>query len=308
MNEAEQEHVRRKLVGLPGFHDRTARAVRIEPLRGLTNRVYLVEGPGGRFTLRIPGAGSAAIIDRRKEETNARIAAEIGVAPEVLYFDVDGVMLTPFTEGIPLSAARFKEQPSAIARAAQALRSLHDSRREFSGIFDVFSVNAAYIELLAERGYPVSKQQHLLAAKTQPIREVLIRRARPLRPCHCDPTGANLIDTGSKVWLIDWEYSAMNDPMWDLAYLSLQSGFDDEQDATLLAAYHGGQPVYAEVALMEVFKALVELLSALWALVQQSAGNRSGDFESYAAATFSRYGERVSGERFHAAVASLPSA
>jgi thiamine kinase-like enzyme len=305
MDIAEEAHVRRTLAGLPDFDAWAAQAARIERLPGLTNRVYLIEGPNGRASLRIPGVGSAAIIDRNKEEANARIAAEIGVAPEILHFGADGVMLTSYIDGIPLSAPTFDKTSAAITRAAETLRRLHDSGRNFSGVFDVFSVNAAYVELLQKRGHRLSEDHRLAVAEANLMRDSLAARKRPLRPCHCDPTGGNLIDTGAKVWLIDWEYSAMNDPLWDLAYLSIQADFDEQQDTTLLVGYRGRQSDHTEAALMEIFKALVELLSALWALVQHSAGNRSADFSGYAAATFSGYRERMGSERFQYGLASL---
>jgi hypothetical protein len=65
-------------------------------LTGFTNRVYAVDTPDGRFCLRIPGAGTAEIIDRAGEAANARRAAAAGVAPPLLYFDADGIMVTPF--------------------------------------------------------------------------------------------------------------------------------------------------------------------------------------------------------------------
>ena len=89
-----------------------ARAARIERLPGLTNRVYRVELAGERFALRVPGEGTAAIIDRRVEEANARAAARAGVAPEVIHFGSDGVMLTRFVEGEPLTPESLKKTPA----------------------------------------------------------------------------------------------------------------------------------------------------------------------------------------------------
>ena len=47
-----------------------------------------------------------------------------------------------------------------------------------------------------------------------------------LAPCHCDPLAENFLDTGARMWIVDWEYSGMNDPMWDLGDLSVEGGFD----------------------------------------------------------------------------------
>ena len=49
-------------------------------------------------------------------------------------------------------------------------------------------------------------------------------RALPQRP-----VPGNLLDTGERVYVIDWEYSGMNDPVWDLADLSVEAGLGLEQ-------------------------------------------------------------------------------
>ncbi|MEZ5716403.1 MAG: hypothetical protein R3D85_15330 [Paracoccaceae bacterium] len=35
-----------------------------------------------------------------------------------------------------------------------------------------------------------------------------------------------LLDDGTAMWIVDWEYSGMNDPLWDLGDLSVEAGFD----------------------------------------------------------------------------------
>ena len=63
-----------------------------------------------------------------------------------------------------------------------------------------------------------------------------------LAPCHCDPLCENFLDTGERMWIVDWEYSGMNDPLWDLGDLSVEGEFGPEEDEELLAAYFGGAP------------------------------------------------------------------
>ena len=60
-------------------------------------------------------------------------------------------------------------------------------------------------------------------------------------PCHNDPWPANLLDADGRIYLIDWEYSGMNDPMWDLADLSVEAGFGPEQDRTMMEVYYGAR-------------------------------------------------------------------
>lgn len=47
-----------------------------------------------------------------------------------------------------------------------------------------------------------------------------------LTPCHNDLVAENFVKgLDGKIHLIDWEYSGMNDPLWDLAALFIESSF-----------------------------------------------------------------------------------
>ena len=127
------------------------------------------------------------------------------------------------------------------------------------------------------------------------------------RSCHCDPTGRNLLDTGERVWLVDWEYSGLNDPYWDLSYCSFQAGLPEAADARLLAAYLRRAPDSAEAARMAAMKAPIELMSALWALIQDAHGNRAADFAAYAERVFEESAARLRAPDFGKAFARSPS-
>jgi thiamine kinase-like enzyme len=290
--ENETETARSRLAAIPGVSAGAAKTAGIERLPGLTNRVYKVALPDGAFALRIPGDGTAAIIDRRAEEVNARAAAAAGVAPEVVHFGADGVMLTRFVDGEPLTPEKIVA-PGALRRVGAALRRLHDSGMKFAGRFDAFATIDRYREVLATHGVSPTARQRAILAEAEAVRAALAARPVAEKPCHCDPTGRNLLDTGKRVWLVDWEYSGMNDPAWDLAYCSIQAGLSPEADATLLAAYFGRAPTPAEAARVVVMKAPVELMSALWALIQDAGGNRVADFRAYAARTFEECAARM---------------
>lgn len=284
----EEAAVRRRLAEMAEFSHERAQAARLTRLTGMTNRVYKVETGRGAFSMRIPGPGTAEIIDRGAEEHNARAAAAAGVAPELVQFGPDGVMVTRFIAGEMLLPARFRDDPTAIDRAADALLRLHHRASPFAREFHVFEIAESYVALLTRKGAPLGAEHLGLLDQAMPLRAALAARPTALRPCHCDPTGANLIDDGAKVWLIDWEYSAMNDPMWDLAYLSLEAAFDAALEERFLGAYFGRRPYDRDLARLEAFKVLCLLLSGLWARVQHASGNRSVDFAACAEATLAR--------------------
>ena len=258
-------------------------------LAGLTNVNHLVEHEGSKYVLRIPGAGTSEYIDRRTEEVAAKSAAAAGVNAEVVFFDVaDGLMVTRFVDGAAtMDAERFRDL-DAVARAGRAFHELHTKATPFANDFDLFGMIDDYKRLLAEKGAALPDGYEELQATAEATRAALEAAPRPLVPSHCDPLCENFLDTGERMYVIDYEYSGNNDPMWDLGDLSVEGSFGPEQDAALLHAYFGGEPPAHEVGRMVAYKAMCDLLWTLWGVIQHANGNPAEDFWAYASGRFER--------------------
>jgi thiamine kinase-like enzyme len=98
----------------------------------------------------------------------------------------------------------------------------------------------------------------------------------------------NFIDTGERMYIIDWEYAGNNDPMWDLGDLSVEAGFTPEQDRALLSAYFDGEVPAAMAGRMVIYKAMCDLLWTLWGVIQHVNENPAEDFQAYALERFER--------------------
>ena len=252
-------------------------------LGGLTNRNYRIDAPGGRYVLRLAGAGTSEYIDRRVEEHNARIAADAGVNAEVLFFDArDGTMLCRYIDdSVTMDAERFRDE-GAVKRAALAFRRLHDCGRAFETRFELFDQIDNYLGVVKKLGADIPEGYAEVQAEAGAVREALGRHELPLAPCHCDPLAENFLDTGERMYIVDFEYSGNNDPMWDLGDLSVEAGFDDDQDRIFLEAYFGGTPPAFDAGRMVMYKAMCDLLWTLWGVVQHANDNPADDFWSYA--------------------------
>ena len=254
-------------------------------LGGLTNRVYRL----GDLVIRIPGEGTSEYIDRHAEGIATHAAAKAGVSPEVLRFDAaSGVMVSRFVGGETMTPEGFRTRAGAAARAAQALRLLHRSGQTFAARFELFSMIDDYLALLSGKAVDLPQGYHAVVAEAGVVRAALDRHPTPLVPCHCDPLCENFLDTGDKMWIVDWEYSGMNDPMWDLGDLSVEAGFDAGQDMALLTAYFDGPPAPADHARMVIYQAMCDLLWTLWGLIQLANANPADDFRAYADGRFAR--------------------
>jgi thiamine kinase-like enzyme len=258
-----------------------------ERLGGLTNRVYRL----GANCLRIPGKGTEEYINRANEAVAAREAAKAGVSPEVLHFDAaSGLMLTRFINGAEtMSPEKFKTRAGAPARAAQAFRKLHDSGAAFPFRFELFAMIDGYLNVLSTKDVTLPQGYHdVVREAMQSVRAALTAHALPLVACHCDPLCENFLDAGQRMWIVDWEYAGMNDPLWDLGDLSVEAAFAPAQEEEMMTAYFGGEPKPAERGRIVIYKAMCDLLWTLWGLIQLANKNPADDFWAYANGRFAR--------------------
>ena len=289
------------LARVPFFENVRKDTIKLERLdAALTNVCYKVTIGGVAYVLRLAGEGTSDYIDRSAEEYNARVAAAAGVGAEVVYFDArDGTMVTRFIEGVSMNAGEgFDRDPGAPVRAALALERVHRLGEVFRHRFDVFAAIEEYLGLLRERRTPLPESYHEVEWKARAVRRALEAFPVPLVPCHNDPWPGNFLDAGGRIYLVDWEYSGMNDPMWDLGNLSVEAGFGPEQDRTMMEAYCGGTAAPAAYSRLEVYKAMSDLHWSLWGFVQHEKGNPAEDFWGYALGRLERCKARMSSADF----------
>ncbi len=258
----------------------------LERLGGLTNRVYRAGG----LCLRIPGKGTEEYINRANEAVAAREAAKAGVSPDVLYVDpASGLMATRFITGAEtMSPEKFKARQGSPARAGEAFRKLHLSGAVFPFRFELFAMIDDYLKVLSTKDVALPIGYHDVVREAAVVREALAAHPIHLAACHCDPLCENFLDTGERMWIVDWEYSGMNDPLWDLGDLSVEGKFDTGQDEELLRAYFGGEAKPAERGRVVIYKAMCDLLWTLWGLIQLANNNPVDDFRAYADGRFAR--------------------
>ena len=238
--------------------------------------------------------------------TAARVAARAGVNAEVLFFEIrNGTMLARYVDGAQtMSATGFKDL-ARVERAARAFRRMHRHPEPFAGRFDVFAKIDEYLALLRSKNARIPDGYDALQMEADVARRTLSAAPAPLAPCHNDPLAENFIDGPARMYLVDWEYAGMNDPMWDLGDLSVEAEFGPEQDEALLRAYFEGEAPPAQRGRMVLAKGLCDLVWTLWGLLQVMNDNPVEDFWAYSINRFERCRRLMASPAFAAAIAAV---
>ncbi len=212
------------LAGLELFSGIEPSELSVTRLGGLTNLVFRIDHGPHHYVLRVPGRGTEEYINRVHEAHAAREAARVQVSPAVLHFDTrSGVMVSRLVEqAVTMTPANFGARDGAPARAGAVLRQLHHSDAVFRFRFELFAMIDEYLRVLAGKDTPLPPGYHELVKEAGAVRAALNARELPCAACHCDPLCENFLDVGDRMWMVDWEYSGMNDPLWDLGDLSVE--------------------------------------------------------------------------------------
>ena len=224
-------------------HDIAARALdqipgwsgaRLTPLAGgTTNTTWLAEKNGRRATLKAdPSRREFPFADRETEAAIQRGAASRGLANDVIYASPT-VLLTAFADGDVWTGDDMADEDNQ-QRLARLLRRVHalpaTGRR-----FDALRAAKLYAARIppGRSAAPAIVDEHISVLQSLP-------GPGESRCCHKDVVAGNILATPG-LRLIDWEYAADNDPMFDLAVVIVHHDLDDAEAASLLDAYADGR-------------------------------------------------------------------
>ncbi len=252
---------------------------RVVPITGgMTNRNYRVTTMGADYVVRLSVRESGELgIDRDNEHLNSVLAARAGVgAPVIARVQDPEALVVQFVDGVTLTPADF-DDPRRVTALAATLRRLHEAP-PFARDFDMTRVQARYLQIVAENGYPLPADYDRYAERAQRMSDVLTRTREWTVPCHNDLMPGNFIESdgpGSHLWIVDYEYSGNNDPCYDLGDAINELELDPAQAEQLVTEYHGG-PRPRELARARLWALMSQYGWSLWGSIR--VGN-TGDPE-----------------------------
>jgi len=232
----------------------------ITRLGGLSNRNYRLRNSHADLMLRLPGPGTEQMVDRAAEAHNVQLAAQLGLCPPLLHQDEHGVQLFRYLGDARPLTGRDCREPAMLERIGAKLARLHGSGMVFRGQVALDETLERYRRLAA----PLPDDVEAMLDATAPLRAWLAASHEAPAPCHLDPHPGNiLLGADNRLYLIDWEYSAMGEPLWDLATLAGEARLDDMAMATLLQV-HGRRADRENLYRLGVYRGLLDCLALLW--------------------------------------------
>ena len=262
----------------------------VEQLGGMTNQNYLAKTTNKQYIVKFFGKGTEKLINRQDEKYNLELLKDLDLDVKNYLFDIEaGIKVNEYIESaITLDSTSIKTKFDKIA---PILQTIHASGKELRGEFAPFEEIKKYESLIEEK---------IPYANYEAVREEVFSLEKRLadlgvdrKSCHIDLVPENFIESPQgRLYLIDWEYSSMNDPMWDLAALFLESEFTPQEEEAFLSHYESDQtPVSREK--ITIYKILQDTIWSLWTVYKEEQGADFGDYG------VSRYQRAVKGLSYY---------
>ena len=243
----------------------------IQRLGGMTNHSYkITRNDGEEYLVRIPGDGTEEMINRMDERKSTELACKLGIDSPLLYFGDDGRKVMKFIHDPQEMNEDVMKRPENLKQAAAIFHKLHTCGEDTGVRFDLFEMADLYEKIIRDGGVAFYEDYENVKQTVMDIKAAVdATGVAPRVPCHNDSLMGNwVLDGDGKLYLIDWEYSGMNEAMWDLSCLSIEADYSPDNDDQLLEEYYGRSATVEEKKRFVAAKMYVDYLWTLWGLTR----------------------------------------
>ncbi len=205
-----------------------------------TNKTYKVcfkRHTKASYILKIPKCTTNSYVNRDNEKNNTGIAFNLALTAEPLWFgntpQQQGMSLYRYISNSRKLTPLDLKQPNILKRVTESLKTLQSSHHCFIGDFSDTAIIRNYLNQYY--GQCSNDLQDKLSSNfiraQQALNQIDLLNLpvnKPV-PAHIDLMADNILiqeSLDSKIWLIDWEYSAMASPYWDIATLCNVANFN----------------------------------------------------------------------------------
>lgn len=250
--------------------------VEIESLKkGMTNRSFRFRCGDKRYIMRIPGEGTDKMINRKQEYAVYQVVGKEGICDPICYMSSEnGYKITEFLEN-----ARVCDCMNAgdVKKCMQYLKTVHEKRMEVGHVFDIYEQIEKYESYWMGqpsiyRDYKETKQ------KIFELKEYVDMQEKDLVLTHIDAVPDNFLFVNDRIYLIDWEYSGMQDPHVDVAMFAIYSMYERDKVEELIDAYFEGNCPENIRTKIYCYIAMCGMLWSNWCEFKRMCGVEFGEY------------------------------
>lgn len=223
--------------------------------KGITNKNFLLTVNNQKYVVRMPYEDSDEMFHRSHEKEVLELVQDLDV-PTVYFDEATGIKITVYISDL----YEFKDcpYPDKIARCATLMKALHQK--------EAVEFEFQPIETLLQYKKAVSKPLYNLAPYTYIIDQVKGLHHKKVL-CHNDIVSGNILYGKNRDYLIDYEYAASNDALFDvMSFISENQITDPIQREQFYKVYFDSitDTIRQELTLWEAFH---NLLWCYWAMM-----------------------------------------
>lgn len=231
--------------------------------KGMTNRSFLFTLKDKRFIMRIPGEGTDNLINRREEAEVYKMIWDKKICDDIIYINPEnGYKITAFLENARVCDS---ESPEDIRRCMKRLRDFHNMKLSVNHFFDIFEKIDFYQSLwLSEESQYIDYEN--TKKNVFSLKNYIDKHKADYCLTHIDAVPDNFLfctdsNGNEEIRLIDWEYSAMQDPHVDIAMFIIYAMYDREHAEQLIDAYF---PEGCDIATRIKIYCYISVCGLLW--------------------------------------------
>lgn len=247
--------------------------------KGMTNRSFLFSVNGDKYIMRIPGEGTALLINRAQETEVFRTISGSGLCDDPVYINPDnGYKITKYLNGVRVCDT---DNVADLKRCMKKLRDFHNMKLKVGHSFDIFA-QIEFYESLWKGNPSVFKDYKQTKANVLSLREFIDKTEKERCLAHIDAVPDNFLfyqdGSDEKLQLTDWEYSGMQDPHVDIAMFCIYSMYNKNQVDRLIDIYFENKCDKKTRTKIYAYISMCGLLWSNWCEFKRNLGVEFGEY------------------------------
>ena len=255
----------------------------------MANDSYIVSNNSNKYIVKIGGNKQDYGVVRSHEIEASKAGYKAGISPKVFYFD-DSILVFQYIQSNHLTPDKVKEKKT-LKKIIHLMKIVHKEVVNFlegpnlsNGIFQMINVKIFHLK---EKNNPHTDKLNKFIKECEIFEKESKSHIKVFT--HNDFFYKNILDDDKKLWLIDWEFSGFNSPYLDLANLSKNNEFSENDDSFILDEYYGDSITSHSKYKFHMLKCASLLNEVLWSMVAEISSTKVFDFVSYTNNVLKRY-------------------